>query len=447
MSRPVSVHPAEIICAVMKRIYDANMTTVSGGNLSIMDDEGNMWISPSGNDKAALSISDISQVLPDGTTIGKHKTSIEYPIHRQILLARPDIKAVLHAHSPALVTMSLLRQIPKIAILPTLRRLCGGEIGIAPYAKPGSEMLVENVSQVFALGCNTVILENHGIFIGSSIGLFEAFETFETLDFAARMELNAPLLSGMEANELNLSQIAIYESFLASTAPDQFTPIYHTGEELLLRHSIAKISKRAYIKQLFTSTQGVVSARVGKSEFVITPKGCDRAYVEVDDLVSVNRDGACEPNKMPDETYLLHKKIYDTNEDVMSVMIACPPHAMTFAITNTPYDVRLIPECFVRLRETKKFPFETLYTTPQQIADYISLTSPVAMIENNCFIIASMNPFAAFDRFEILEYTAKSVLYSKSIGKNIVNINESQLEELRSNVQPLKAPPVDLSIL
>ena len=42
------LHPAEQIVQIMKRLYDYQMTTTSGGNLSIMDAEGVLWISPSG---------------------------------------------------------------------------------------------------------------------------------------------------------------------------------------------------------------------------------------------------------------------------------------------------------------------------------------------------------------------------------------------------------------
>ena len=40
------VHPRDQIVEIMKRIYGYGMTTTSGGNLSILDSEGNMWISP-----------------------------------------------------------------------------------------------------------------------------------------------------------------------------------------------------------------------------------------------------------------------------------------------------------------------------------------------------------------------------------------------------------------
>ena len=41
------LHPADQIVMIMNRIYHNGMTTMSGGNLSIMDDDGVMWISPS----------------------------------------------------------------------------------------------------------------------------------------------------------------------------------------------------------------------------------------------------------------------------------------------------------------------------------------------------------------------------------------------------------------
>ena len=39
----------------MERIYRYRMTTTSGGNLSIRDDTGDVWISPARVDKANVS--------------------------------------------------------------------------------------------------------------------------------------------------------------------------------------------------------------------------------------------------------------------------------------------------------------------------------------------------------------------------------------------------------
>jgi L-fuculose-phosphate aldolase len=65
----------------MERIYGYRMTTTSGGNLSLLDDNGDIWITPAGVDKGSLTRFDIVCVKPDGTIAGNHKPSSEYPFH------------------------------------------------------------------------------------------------------------------------------------------------------------------------------------------------------------------------------------------------------------------------------------------------------------------------------------------------------------------------------
>ena len=66
------IHPADQIVMFMQRIYDKRLTTMSGGNLSIRDSEGNIWITPAGIDKGTLSRKDIICVRPDGVCEGQH---------------------------------------------------------------------------------------------------------------------------------------------------------------------------------------------------------------------------------------------------------------------------------------------------------------------------------------------------------------------------------------
>ena len=81
MGKGKFVHPKDQIVAFMQRIYDYGMTTTSGGNLSIMDADGCMWISPSGIDKGTLRREDIMCITPDGKIHGPHRPSCEYPFH------------------------------------------------------------------------------------------------------------------------------------------------------------------------------------------------------------------------------------------------------------------------------------------------------------------------------------------------------------------------------
>ena len=47
------LHPRDELVATMARIYRYHMTTTSGGNLSILDSDGSIWITPSRVDKGA----------------------------------------------------------------------------------------------------------------------------------------------------------------------------------------------------------------------------------------------------------------------------------------------------------------------------------------------------------------------------------------------------------
>ena len=73
------IHPKDQIVEIMRRIYGYGMTTTSGGNLSILDSEGDIWISPGGVDKGSLTRDDIVRIRPDGSVEGRHKPSSEAP--------------------------------------------------------------------------------------------------------------------------------------------------------------------------------------------------------------------------------------------------------------------------------------------------------------------------------------------------------------------------------
>ena len=102
----------------MERIYRYRMTTTSGGNLSIRDDDGSIWITPARVDKGSLRREDIVRVRPDGTVDGPHRPSSEFPFHRAIYAARPDLRAIVHAHPVALVAFSICRRVPDTRLLP-----------------------------------------------------------------------------------------------------------------------------------------------------------------------------------------------------------------------------------------------------------------------------------------------------------------------------------------
>ena len=419
------LHPADQIVTIMNRLYYYGMTTMTGGNLSIKDSDGTVWISPSGVDKGSLRREDIMQIKPNGEIIGIHRPSVEYPFHLGIYKKRPDLGAVLHAHPTALVAFSLIRKIPNTSIIPDAKLLCG-KISIAAYACPGSEKLGENISAEFEKGIDTVLLENHGVVVGAK-DLFTAFMNFETLDYLARLEINAGTLGG----EIHTISDKHMEIFKLRTSPmlDFFHPKVRTSEEQAVRRDMCALIKRAYGEKLFTSEQGTFSCKLSDGSFVITPAGQDRAYIEPEDLVLI-KDGKCEAGKTPSRSVLFHMDMYEQHEDVKTIIIAHPPHLMAFAVTDNVFDARLIPESYIALKTVRKFPFGSTFMQPKLLAREFSLKNPVAIIENDCAIAAGTSLANAFDRLEVMEYSAKSLIKAQSIAGDIVKISDAEVQEI-----------------
>jgi len=417
------LHPREQLVLIMERIYQGEMTTLSGGNLSILDDNGDIWITPAGIDKGKLRPADIICVHPDGTAEGLHPPSSEFPFHKAIYARRHDIRAIVHAHPPAIVAYSLASVIPDTHIIPQANSVCG-PIGIAPYAIPGSEALGQNIADTLAEGYNLVILENHGL-VAAGHDLLSAFQRMETLDFCARTLINAQRLGGYRV--LSPAQLNMFTS--RQHILPEFVVSGHSSAELALRQQITEIVHRACSRRLMISTEGVVSARIDQTSFLITPTGADRRSLGVEDIVLV-RQGSREAGKLPSRSVLLHQRIYQDHPDIDCIITAQCPHAAAFAVTEASFDTKTIPESYIMLREVPQVPFSYLYSQPKAVSAAITPQSPVLLIQNDCVLTTGANILQAFDRLEVLEYTAMSLLNAQKLG-GLRPISDQAIQDIK----------------
>jgi len=419
------MHPADQLVLIISRIYRGGLTTTSGGNLSIMDDNGDMWITPAGIDKGSLKASDIMCVKADGTIVGPHRPSSEYPFHRALYKIRPKMRAVIHAHPPGLVTFSVVHQIPDTSILPQARNVCG-PIGFAPYDIPGSEALGEKIAAEFKKNpeFKAVIMENHGVVLcGEDIA--DAYQRFETLELCARTILNAKTLG--EPNYLTEEQIQYHERLLPNNW-QHFMNVSYPSDERRVRTDICSLVRRACNQGLMSSSYGTVSARWRGNDFLITPPGIQRWDIDEEDIVQI-KDGMAEAGKMPSHSAALHYEIYRRNPKVNAIIITQCPYLMGFCTTDVKFDVRTIPESWIFLQDIPKFPFGSQYSNMDELADVFK-TRPCAMLANDSVIVASDSLINAFDRLEVASFSAKSLTLAKPLGK-LRPITDAEVEDLR----------------
>lgn len=415
-------HPRDAIMRTMERIYRYRMTTTSGGNLSIRDDDGSIWITPARVDKGSLRRDDIVCVRPDGSLEGLHPPSSEFPFHRAIYSARPDLRAIVHAHPVALVAFSICRRVPDTRLLPQSRRVCGA-VGFAPYALPGSEALGKNIAAAFAEGFDCLVLENHGVVTGGPT-LSGAFERFETLEFAAKTVIKASLLGPVRY---------LSDADADRPRPSEFGPAEArtgavTSREKELRKQLSEFVRRSYQQRLMISTVGAFSARLDAESFLITPHRVDRASLEPADLVLIRR-GRPEPGKTPSSAGRNHQAVYDAHPGVYSVVHAYPVNATAFAASDAPLDTRTIPESYIFLRDVPRVPFALRFGDGRALAATTSLKTPVVILENDGVQVCGTSVLDAFDRLEVLESTAEAMINSRPLGA-MVPMSDAAIGEL-----------------
>ena len=418
-------HPREQIVKIISRIYRSGMTTTSGGNISILDENGDIWVTPSAIDKGTLTEKDIVCVKSDGTIKGHHKPSSEYPFHKAIYDVRPDIKAVIHAHPPALVSFSIVRDIPDTNIIPQAKKVCG-PIGYAPYDLPGSNELGVVIAKQFE-GTKTmaIIMENHGTVLGGS-DLMDAYERFETLEFCARTIINAKAVGIPKF--LSNDQIEHFEKQIPYDVPHNETADY-PSEERSIRKKICDIVRRACDQGLMISTYGTVSVRWKDNDFLITPPNVPRWDITPEDIVQI-KGGKAEPDKIPSRSVYLHEMIYKENPDINSIILTQPPNLMAFGTTDKKFDVRTIPESWIFLQDVPVVPFGTHFQGNDSIPKILNKNTPAVLIENDSFLVTGDKLLQTFDRLEVAEFSAKSLVMAAPLG-DLVPINDVQVEALR----------------
>lgn len=177
----------EAIISAGRRMNASGINQGTSGNLSHRVESG-FLVTPTGMEYDVLRPEDIVLMRFDGRYEGERLPSSEWRFHRDILAARPEVNAVLHAHSQSSTAVSCLRRsIPPFHYMVAVAG--GTDIRCAPYATFGTEELSRNA--VTALeGRKACLLANHGL-LTVGVDLPSAFKLAIEVETLAAMYLRA----------------------------------------------------------------------------------------------------------------------------------------------------------------------------------------------------------------------------------------------------------------
>ena len=137
------------------------LTHGTSGNVSVRRESATFFISPTGMAYDALEPDDVPLVSLEGRWFGRRRPSSEWRFHRDIMAARPEAGAIVHAHSRHATALACTgRGIPAFHYMVAV---AGGEdIRCAPYHTFGTQQLSDAALTALE-GRKACLLAHHGI--------------------------------------------------------------------------------------------------------------------------------------------------------------------------------------------------------------------------------------------------------------------------------------------
>jgi L-fuculose-phosphate aldolase len=170
MEKLMSASETEIRQSVIDACIEMNRLGINqgtSGNISVRFGDG-MLVTPTSRPYATLEPQDIVFMNQAGEAVGRYDASSEWRFHLDILKARPEVNAIVHAHPTYCTTLAIMgKKIPAIHYMIAVAG--GSDIRCAPYATFGTAELSANA--VIALkDRQACLLAHHGmISVGNSL--------------------------------------------------------------------------------------------------------------------------------------------------------------------------------------------------------------------------------------------------------------------------------------
>ncbi len=189
-------HAGHEIIKVAHKLYDSGFVVATDGNISVKIAPDKFLFTPTGICKGDLTEDDLLVCDGRGRTSAEGRLTSEAPMHLEAYHRRPDINAVIHAHPPYTVALSLAGISFENNLLPEAIMTLG-QVPTAPFAVPSTPEGADVIKGLIE-NHDVIILDRHGsLTVGKT--LTEAYHRLERLEFCAKVTFIARLIGKPQA--------------------------------------------------------------------------------------------------------------------------------------------------------------------------------------------------------------------------------------------------------
>jgi len=166
-------------------LHSIGLVCGASGNISIRVKD-KILLTPSGRHKAIVTPKEITTIDMEGNILEGDKPTSEMPMHLAIYKKRKDINAIVHAHPPWTLSVTLAGRMLDSNML-VESALFLKNIPVIGYYPPGSKELASAVAAKANDAC-VMVLSKHGA-ISYAPTLDKAIEYMEYLEHLAKIQV------------------------------------------------------------------------------------------------------------------------------------------------------------------------------------------------------------------------------------------------------------------
>ncbi|MDP8241296.1 MAG: class II aldolase/adducin family protein [Candidatus Hatepunaea meridiana] len=169
---------------IAHRMYNKELVAATGGNISYRLDKNRFLLTPTGRCKGDLTEDDLLVCDEEGKPLEEGVITSEASMHLEAYLRRPDINAIVHAHPPYTVALSMAG-IPIEGNLLPEAIIAFGQVPTSNFAIPSTNEGAIVIRKLIDTH-NALILDRHGaVTVGKS--LRNAYYLMERLEYISKV--------------------------------------------------------------------------------------------------------------------------------------------------------------------------------------------------------------------------------------------------------------------
>lgn len=174
-----------------------------------------------------------------------------------------------------------------------------------------------------------------------------------------------------------------------------------------------------YERNLVTASDGNISVRISEEHILLTPSGRNKGMLQKEEILVLDGNGnTIQGEGRASKEYPMHKEIYRRRQDVKAVVHTHPVYATAFALAGKNLPDNYLIESRMMLGRTALADYAAPGTPAlaAAAARYAEECNAI-LLRNHGALTLGKNLMDAFQKMEVMESIAKTIILSRLIGE------------------------------